>query len=830
MKFLKQAVITVAVCVAPALAYVLVNITQEALAASSDRYYLTGASNQDSSWAATTGGTKGATWPRESCDVFFDGNGNNAYASAASHTWRSATFAAAYTANATNSAKTMTTKYGVSQDGPGTYHWGSGLVVDSAGATVHVGSGVGTQTGTSCAITWNGTSGVMDDDKGVIFKSLTLGANVILTNSGGATTTYSLAGTPLTMGGGDSLAVNRNITFTNSGGGAFAALTGTNKISGSAGVTFTTNGSVSNTMPAITTTCNSVNWNFTGTGATGTLTVSGAQSHTGQLRVFASGTIGKFTANTGNYAVSCGDFSFGVSTAGSCIGVLNCGSSAFTVTGLNGTTQNNGTDSINYQTSTWTNSGHHRTSPNAIVNPGTSVHTFTGADSVVSLNQRFYDITFTNASTGRSIIVDSLTTADGGDVTITDGVFASNSQPVNSGGDISINSNDSLLVLLAGTNWTTRNAGATVTVGTNVVWKADSMNLGMLKGGTLALGQNINVRSLYFGPDYGLTVTAGKKVTQQVKTAYSWSGVAGRDSLRSSVAGTKDTMVLPRVGDLDSNLYLKDQVFTTEVFICTTGCVDGTGNSGVMFAAHGNRWWIGAGTAWNDSSNWAIDSAGIGGAPLPDSLDTVRIVGTGGACITSENHVIAKLVHTGGTLNTSGDTLTLGSVTWGSGATHTTDAATLYRIADGATITTAGKAMPVLSALGSITINGAATIARLTMASASRDTATFGNGTYTFTALDSSDINGASGSVLRYTGGTWDIPADITVSYVEAQNCTAATGDQIIASNGTNTDGGGTLRWVWPAVATAIKATLARWDAIRQSVWRGKSLRQDGYR
>ena len=241
-------------------------------------------------------------------------------------------------------------------------------------------------------------------------------------------------------------------------------------------------------------------------------------------------------------------------------------------------------------------------------------------------------------------------------------------------------------------------------------------------------------------------------------------------------------------------------------------------------------------TTLNGSGSWTwltapwlgdLTVAKSGGTITVGTLRVDSLAVTGGA-LAITNHsgadsVRMALSHTGGTLNASGDTVYLGGpATWGAGATHTTDAATLYRIADGATITTAGKAMPCINALGSIAINGGGTIRRLTVASTTRDTATFGPGTYAFTGLDSSDLNGQSGAVLLYRGGTWDLPAPgrIVVNYLEAANCTTSTGDTIDARAATNVQGAGTVGWLWPILCTPPTITRAamRTDTVYRAL------------
>jgi hypothetical protein len=304
-------------------------------------------------------------------------------------------------------------------DGTGTRDLGTGLTFSGASATAHFGSTLGAVTASSCALTMNGTTAmVIDDDKGVTFKSLTLGTNAVVTNSGGSTTFYISDGeSPLTIVNGGTLTVNRAMDFRLTQNGNFTNIIGSPTINGTAGITFraaTTNG-ISVNMPALNTSGAGLNI-FISIGST--LNLTGNISTNAILLGNASAVT--FTFNSNNYSITGTSFAWGGNAVGS-TSIFNFGSSVINVTSV-ASTYNTGTINTNLQTSTWTCTGNWTFGSNHTINPGTSIVTLngTGAQTVTSNGKSFHDLTVNNTGTAFVSLADSLTTND---ITMTDGPF-----------------------------------------------------------------------------------------------------------------------------------------------------------------------------------------------------------------------------------------------------------------------------------------------------------------------------------------------------------------------------------------------------------------------
>jgi hypothetical protein len=142
------------------------------------------------------------------------------------------------------------------------------------------------------------------------------------------------------------------------------------------------------------------------------------------------------------------------------------------------------------------------------------------------------------------------------------------------------------------------------------------------------------------------------------------------------------------------------------------------------------------------------------------------------------------------TLNASGDSIDfLGNATFAAGATHTTDASTLYRFfGNNAILTTAGKAQPTLQFYNNYRINDGATIRRLTWGTDGKQGTFEAGETWTLTNLATADWSGVLGSLnamrssVNGTAFVMAIPAGVTLNYVDTRDC-RITGFTITCNN-----------------------------------------------
>lgn len=335
----------------------------------------------------------------------------------------SITVAAAYTGAWSISGQDLTVAAGASWDGTGTLNLGNGLTANGASSTVHVGSGVGSVTASSCVLTLNGTTAmVFDNDKAsVLWRRWIIGNNAVVTNTSGTQQLIRCASaeTFLTIGTSATLTNNSALYF------AYGTATGHYAWSMGAGATFNGTGliTVANYnlsaalvyIPALA---------YTGSGAINIVSSSSASSNeirfTGNLTSAAdvnlylqnSSALYSYTINVNGFDISCANLNYGANGAFLSNNIINFGSGTITCTLSDGSYIAAPVD-INFQTSQWSCSGNWTYGSNHIVDPGTSQVTITNTSTITSNGSSFYGLIINAA--GRVItLADSLTIADAG--------------------------------------------------------------------------------------------------------------------------------------------------------------------------------------------------------------------------------------------------------------------------------------------------------------------------------------------------------------------------------------------------------------------------------
>lgn len=392
-------------------------------------------------------------------------------------------------------------------DGTSTHNLGNGITCNGASATFHIGSGVGTITATSCALTMNGTTAmVIDDDKGVTLKSLTLGASAVVTNSGGAITNYYNNATILTLGANATLTTNKtfNLYSTSNNtpyslGAGYAISFGANQRLG----ILTPADGYTLTLPAITVTSAgaagldlqsnfSTTYNISGNinvGSGAILTRVAVANKTNTLN-FSTYTItaGTFYVGIGN-AMATINYNFDAATIN--IGTLNASSNTAPTTGA---------CNINLQTSTWTCSGNWTFGSNHIVDPGTSTVNITNTSTITSASKSFYNLNL--SAPGKIItIADDINLAIGGGFALTAGT-------VSTGTTYCIFAGNGSITLGADLSWRLRTAinSSTITwnTGTNI-WTIPAYTLNDWGGTT----STVSWISSSPGSQYKISAPAG---------------------------------------------------------------------------------------------------------------------------------------------------------------------------------------------------------------------------------------------------------------------------------------------------------------------------------
>jgi hypothetical protein len=334
----------------------------------------------------------------------------------------SGTYTAAMSAN--GYAYYLTGNY--TDDGAGgTRDLGSGMIMSGPSSTIHLGSTLGTITATSCDIRMNTlTAGVIDDDKGTTFKSLTLGASAIVTNNGASTSNYSSTTTPLTFTNGGTLTISRLMQFVLTGSSSFVSITGTPTIDGAAQLRFYINANgMTGTIPALTRTGNGAIQISASLSISGAIQLTGNLSLANNLFITPDNNNTNLTFNDGGNSIKVLTVSMGSQGATQTTNLNFSGSHILSFaagTSFNNASYNAGTTTMNLNNSMWALSGSLLFPSTHTVNPGTSLFTAGNAGTYTVNGKSFYDFNVNTAASG-TLVTFADTPKFNGDFTVTQG-------------------------------------------------------------------------------------------------------------------------------------------------------------------------------------------------------------------------------------------------------------------------------------------------------------------------------------------------------------------------------------------------------------------------
>ena len=449
--------------------------------------------------------------------------------------------------------------------------------MSGASATLHIGSTVGAVTASSCEITMNGTTAmIIDDDKGVTFKSITLGASAVVTSSGGSTTFFTSATTPLTFTNGGSLTLNRRTVFTLSSTGNIIVITaGTPTIAGNTQIELVAASGVTATVPALI---------FTGTlkvhlrvsAGSGGVTLAGNLSCNDQLLIYSGVASTTNTFNSGGYQISCTTLVLGSGNA-TATTTLNFGASTVSIAAFDGTTYNTGTTNVNFSTSTWTCTGAWTFGSTHTVDPGTSTVTITNTSTITSAGKTFYTLTL-NPGAGKTVtLADALSC--GGNFVISTGNLTSGNFAISAGGNFTMAGAGTINL---GTSTVTCTGNGSVTFSAGPTYTTNAARLIMQADHTVTASANITW-------DRITTATAGKTITWSTgaSTITIASYVAGdvgpgagaQVMYRSTVPGTRYRIAWPAGGITVSRIDFQDCNATSGVVTANDGTSQTRGNN-----------------------------------------------------------------------------------------------------------------------------------------------------------------------------------------------------------------------------------------------------------
>lgn len=459
-------------------------------------------------------------------DLVFNNTSVVNAAATAGITCNSITIASNYTGTWSLSGQTATLAQGFSDDGiTGAHNYGNGITCNGASATFHVGSGVGTITASSCAISMNGTTAmVLDDDKGILAKSLTLGASAIVTNSGIAPTTYSDSSTPVSFGNSSTFTNNQLIEIRTTGNITVFSFGTSVTFNGNASGNYRLRATGANdvqTIPAITYT-GSGTWTLAAShlGNSSSHTLSGTFNIGANTLIIANDAGGTHTFNANNQNVTCGIFRPGA--VNTVTVTCNMGSGTITISSFDGTTTNptysSGGTNVNFQTSQWVCTGAFSFGSNHTVDAGTSLVTFSGtaAQTITSNDKSFYDVsinrttagtcTFAGTTSLHTLTVSATNTQavswTGTTMTVSGNLTLDGSGTLNCGNGITMNGDGSTLWLKSTLGvWT--NYNCVITFNNNVEFKVDKNDSNGFKQAVIATNKTLTISGsatyVYFG-------------------------------------------------------------------------------------------------------------------------------------------------------------------------------------------------------------------------------------------------------------------------------------------------------------------------------------------
>lgn len=482
----------------------------------------------------------------------------------------------------------MTVGGDFSAAGTGTLNLGNGITMTGNSALLSITSGVGTITGSSCAVTFNGTGSTLDIDKATTIKSLTLGTSASLTNSSGATVALSSAGNNfITLGNSASFTNNNTITMLATG----------NTTAFSLGSGYTYNGSAANNfqfsaatdtvfIPALT---YSGSGSWTNNAYPGVIKLTGNVSFNTGGFLFTSGFNSASKLFTNGYTLTCGIFRIGKS-AGTGFLVANLGSSTINCSSIDMTTANVAPCTLNIQTATINCSGNASFGTNQTVNPGSSILRATGTGTWTMNGKRFWDWRNVGSGSTKVTLGDSLQCAY---FTDSSGKFTQNSKTIYVDSNYTNVSPDSANMsanIVIGKNYyrgtptlVVRSAGMII-LDTSKSWShnftASGNQIGPVVVWKVAFQDSAKIQHLWLPKDSSILSIASNAGIAIDSVSSDWSGSTGKlNYFRSSTSALQARLTIPK-DTAYVYQYWKDICVRGGTITCPwdSGCRSGGGN------------------------------------------------------------------------------------------------------------------------------------------------------------------------------------------------------------------------------------------------------------
>jgi hypothetical protein len=597
------------------LLFILALLPGLAFAASSDSLYWTNAAaDNDMNNPAnyTEGDAGGAAAEIAATDTLFFATGSAAATASGDISVANVVTTAGYSGAWSIKGYTLTTSTnGPAFDHTGTLHLGNGITCNGASGTFHVGAGVGTVTATSCVLTMNGTTGmVLDADKAITIKQQVNGNSSVVTASGSAALNVTNSGTPLVIGTNAIYTVNATIYYKSTASSTLYNIGAGTTISGTVKLQFFMQAATGSTCtaPALTTNNVGIFISDQSTSRSTELQLSGnINVGTKTIEILKQVGAATLTFSSGNFSVSGGTFNCG-SLSATGIFVAYFGSSVVSITSFL-STYNTNASTINFQSASWSCSGNWTFGSNHTINPGTSIVTLngTGAQTITSAGNLFYDLTVNNSGTAFVVLADSLTAND---LTLTDGPFNAASYGISAVDLIHASQDSTRFQSLWLSGDFTRGALADKcdTAGQHIRFSAGASHTMAAAGktyarvttsGPLTITGGATIATLSYGID-GIPITIATGTTLTAGTVSIGGTTEAPDTLQGAGAGATLDLTGNQTVTWADPVYVKDMALAAGDTVTLTTGIDGGGNTGAwIFPSSAtnrrNRGWLGLG-------------------------------------------------------------------------------------------------------------------------------------------------------------------------------------------------------------------------------------------
>jgi hypothetical protein len=499
--------------------------------------------------------------------------------------------------------QTIYSRGGIIIDSASVLNLGNRLTITSD--TLKIGATVGTVTATSCTITAMGTGNILADNKGVVFKNITHGANAVVSSIGVGSTAFEGVDPLITFTNGGTLTfgASANIILRLAASASFiSVLAGTPTINQNCNIIqfrIGTANSLTGTIPAISIvgTGKSITFPFlSGTQTGSVIILSSGFSHTGNVDI-SSNTTGSPTYNIQGITVG-GIFKTGNAAASGMATTTYTGTNSFG--SFDGATSNTAASVDAFGSSVINCAGNWSFGSNHTVTHVASLVNSTGNALFTSAGKSFCDLTVNNAGTGSFRNADSLYLT--GDLTLTDG-RDSLMFPVKCV-DYTNNTTDS--VFQGANNYISgafsRAAGTKVkrTAGSTIFNGAGSQPITLNNNaigpivnskasGTLAFADSGRIQKYTAGVDsLALTFTGAKGLRIDTTDTASLNGIVGKLNRYGAASGTA-RLYLPAVYTHSYSSWTGISVLPIDQVANNGTVVNGGGNIGFLFPATSGR-------------------------------------------------------------------------------------------------------------------------------------------------------------------------------------------------------------------------------------------------